>query len=339
VRACTQKETCRLLAEGGVDAVVYPFNESFPADTLEAVNEFIRKGGVLVDFGGLPCYFGRRGTESVNGMQHGGAAVRFPFGFRAWWWDKNGTYPEEAPTFATEVGLAAGVKQEPTGFKAMRFLAPDRIGKESEWIPLVAGKTAKGVDLVSAAVVRYRGERTGAAVLCSLFPSRGVMRGTNNEENQAKFTTRGLAIAFAEGVEAYFPYNLRSFENDPYYSEDHFGLMHADFTPKPAYSAYGAFTRMRPAGSVQKPGEWHNKDRRFFYPQWTRPDGKNVGLIWQIDAPVVRHLKFTGGRPTFYNYAGRKIGVRDKGNGEYSVPVSDSPVYFVGAELAQPCDF
>ena len=335
VRACTQKETCRLLAEGGVDAVVYPFDESFPADTLVAVNEFIRKGGVLVDFGGMPCYFGRRGSEPVAGMQHGGATGRFPFGFRAWWWDKAGTYPEEAPTFATEAGLAAGVKQEPTGFPAKRFLAPDRIGKESEWIPLVAGKTTNGVDLVSAAVVRYHGERTGAAVLCSLFPSHGVT-GTNNEENQAKFTTRGLAIAFAEGIEAYFPYNLRSFEEDPYYSEHHFGLMHADFTPKPAYASYGAFTRMRPAGSVQKSGAWHDKDRRFFHPQWTRPDGKKAGLVWRLGAAESRKLKFLGGKPTFYNYAGRKIGVRDVGDGVYSVLVTDSPVYFVGAELVQP---
>lgn len=334
VRVCTQKETCRLLDEGGVDAVVYPFDESFPADTLEAVNAFIRKGGVLVDFGGMPCYFGRRGSESVAGMQHGGAAGRFPFGFRAWWLDKAGTYPEEAPTFATEAGLAAGVKQEPTGFLAKRFLAPDRIGEASEWIPLVAGRTTNGVDLVSAAVVRYRGERTGAAVLCSLFPPRYVL-GTNSEENQAKFTTRGLAIAFAEGVEAYFPYNLRSFEEDPYYSEHHFGLMHADFTPKPAYAAYGAFTRMRPAGSLQRPGAWHDKDRRFFHPQWTRPDGKKAGLVWRLGAAESRKLKFTGGKPTFYNYAGRKIGVRDVGDGVYSVPVSDSPVYFVGAELAQ----
>ena len=75
--------------------------------------------------------------------------------------------------------------------------------------------------------------------------------------------------------------------------------------------------------------------RRFFHPQWTRPDGKKAGLVWRLGAAESRKLKFTGGKPTFYNYAGRKIGVRDVGDGVYSVPVSDSPVYFVGAELVQ----
>ncbi len=333
VRACTQAETCRLLAEGGVDAVVYPSNESFPADTIDAVNAFVAKGGVLVDFGGVPCYYGLRGSEKVEGLQGGAALKRFPFGFRAWWTDKKGTYPRKAQLFATEAGLKAGVKQEPTGFKALRFLAPDRIGAASEWIPLVAGKTTNGVELVSAAVVRYKGERTGAAVLCSLF-ARGA-RGTNSEENQARYTARGLGIGFAEGVEAYFTYNLRSFEDDPFYSEHHFGLMHADFQPKPAYAAYAAFTRERPAGSVQVKGVWHNKRRDFYYPQWTRPNGVKAGMMWvaHAEAEGMRTLRFTGGTPVFRNMYGRKIALQEVEKGVFNVPVTESPLYFSGAHL------
>ena len=333
VRICSQKDLVSRLAEGGVDAVVYPFDESFPADTVDAVNAFVKKGGVLVDFGGLPCYFGRRDGIAIPGMQHGGAMGRFPFGYRAWWTDKKGTYPESAQLHATAAGAAAGVKQEPTGFKAIRFLAPDRIGKDSEWIPLVAGKTTNGVELVGAAVVRYKGERTGAAVLCSLA-SKGSL-GTNNEENQARFTARGLAIACAMGVESYFTYNLRSAEEDPFYSEHHFGLMHADFTPKPAYAAYAAFTKARPDGSVQKPGDWRDEKGEFFFPQWTRPDGKKAGMVWSVFPDAGRRLAFTGGTPVFTDMYGRRIGVREVEKGVYSVPVSNSPVYFRGAELAK----
>ena len=332
VIACTQSEANRRLADGGVDAVVYPFDESFPSETIDSVNEFIRKGGVLIDMGGVPCAYGFRDNEHVKSMANGAALGRFPFGYRAWWLGKKGTYPPSCQVFATERGLAAGVKQEPTGFKADRYLVPDRAGKDSEWIPLVAGKGTNGVDLVAAAVIRYHGERQGAAILCSLATQSGA-HGTNDEESQAKFTARGLALAFAEGVEAYFTYSLRSFETDPYHSEDHFGLTHADFQPKPAYSAYANFTRERPAGSVNASGAWHNADRTVFFPQWKRPDGKRGGMIWRLGEPVRRALQFTGGEPQFRNMYGRKINVRKTAAGEYLLDMSDSPVYFSGATL------
>ncbi len=334
VRVCTQKETCRLLAAGGVDAVVYPCDESFPSETIDAVNDFIAKGGVFVDFGGLPCYFGRRDSEAVQGMQHGGALKRFPFGYRAWWLAPK-TYPEKTQVFATPAGLAAGVKQEPTGFLAARYLAPDRAGEGSEWIPLVAGKTTNGVELVGAAVIRYKGERKGSAVLCSLYPPQGGILGATTEENQARFTARGLGIAFAEGVEAYFTYNLRASEKDPFYSEHHFGLMHADFQPKPAYTAYAAFTRERPSGSVQGKGIWHNDARTFYFPQWTRPDGVKAGMVWiPRSTKEVRVLRFKGGSPTFRNMYGRRIAAREVEKGVFRIIVSDSPIYFSGAELS-----
>ena len=336
VQVCTQAETCRRLASGDVDAVVYPFDETFQSETVEAVNAFIAKGGVFVDFGGLPCYFGRRGTEVPAGQQHGGAMGRFPFGFRAWWTGAKGTYPQEGRVFATEVGLRAGVRQEPTGFAARRFLAPDRAGAEAEWIPLVAGKATNGVDLVAAAVIRYRGARTGAAVLCTLERNARGVAGTNTEENQARFTARALGLSFAEGVEAYFTYNLRSSEVDPYYSEHHFGLTHANFVPKPAYSAYANFVQERPSGSRQAATPWRDAARTLFFPQWTRPDGVAAGMVWTPGALRRLLLRFVGGRPTFRNMYGRKIAVRELGDGAWQVPVSVSPVYFSGAALVPP---
>lgn len=337
-RACSQPETCRRLAAGDVDAVVYPIDMTFPAETVEAVNAFIAKGGVFVDFGGIPCYYGRIGADAPEGMEAGGAMLsRFPFGYRAWWNGGKGVYPEASRVFATEVGLRAGVRQEPTGFAVRRFLVPDRAGSESEWIPLVAGKT-NDVDLVAAAVIRYRGARTGAAVLCSLERSIGGVAGTNTEENQARFTARALGLSFAEGVEAYFPYNLRASEENPGYSEHHFGLMHANFVPKPAYSAYANFTRERPAGSRQTETPWHNAARTLFFPQWTRPTGVSAGMVWTPGALQRLTMRFVGGRPTFRDMYGRKIAVRELGDGSWCVPVSVSPTYFSGAALVPPLE-
>ena len=332
VRACSQAETIRRLKAREADAVAYPFDETFPADTIDAVNDFIHAGGVFVDFGGTPCCYGRRGDVAVEGLQDARAVERFPFGVRTKWSAPRGAYPADARVYATPAGRAAGVRQEPTGFRARRYLAPDRAGPDAEWIPLVAGRTAAGVELVAAGVIRYRGERKGAAVLCTILPDRGVF-GTNTEENQARYTSRALGLAFAEGVAAYFPYNLRAKEEDPFYSEHHFGLMHADFTPKPAYAAYGAFIRARPVGSVQTPGAWHDSTRTLFYPQWTCPDGTRAGMVWTTGPSTWRELSFSDGEPTFFDVYGRKMATRSSGDGRCSVEVSGAPVFFLGARL------
>lgn len=330
VEALNQVDAVARLSADAYDAVVYPFDESFPADTIDAVNRFIAEGGVLVDMGGLPCYHGMRDGARIEGLRDGGAVRRFPFGFGAAWTHK-GLYPESVRVFATERGLAAGVKQEPTGFQALRFVRPDNAG-EHEWIPLVSARATNGTELVAAGVIRYRGARKGAAVLCSLFAGKGVS-GTNDEANQARYTARALGISFAEKVEAYFAYNLRAVEADPYYSEHHFGLMHADFQPKPAFSAYAQFIQARPAGSVNLDIPWHDEGRTLYHPQWMRPDGKVAGMVWQASGDARRELSFADGTPTFQDMFGRRIAPRDLGKGRYALVVGGSPVYFLGARL------
>lgn len=343
VRCCSQEETVARLSKDDADAVFYSLDDgTFPSDTIEAVNGFIKHGGVFVDFGGLPCYFGRC-NNAVKGHQHGAAIKLFPFGFRAWWIRQDGTldpenaqdYPKEPQSvFATEIGLQSGVKQEPTGFKCKNYLAPDRIGSESEWIPLVAGKTTNGVDLVAAAVIRYYGSRSGAAILSTL-PQKNMGNGCLTEEMQARYTARCAAIAMAEGIEAHFPYALHTRGIDPYYSEDHYSLLQEGYEPKPAFSAYMAFINRRPVGSVQTPGEWHDKERRHYYPQWTRPDGKKAGMVWCVGSPSRRIIKFKGDKPVFRNLYGRRIPVLELEDNAFSVSVSESPVYFEGAEIVQ----
>ena len=235
VQAFAQPDAVRELATDRWDAVFYPLDETFPSDTVTAVNDFIRRGGVLVDMGGLPCYYGFRDDVGVAEDRDGAAVARFPFDYRAWWHKAGAADVPRDPiaTFATAVGRSAGVKQEPTGFPVRHFVTTRRDAGPCEFIPLVAGVSSNGQELVSAAVIRYQGERTGAAVLSTIPAPRGVV-GTNDEQNQAAYTARALGISFAENVQAYFAYCLRAVEVDPCYSEHHFGILHADFQPKPA---------------------------------------------------------------------------------------------------------
>ena len=158
-----------------------------------------------------------------------------------------------------------------------------------------------------------------------------------------------MAIAFAEGVERYFWYEYRAPEEDPTYSEDHFGITHANMTPKPAWGAYRNFILARPAGSVQSSEPWHNEARKLFFPQWTRPDGTPAGIVWKTGATERMALRFSiskhPGREapnfqtsklpsiSFRDYTGRTVVPARDVDGAYLVPVGESPIYFEGGAL------
>ncbi|MBR1837923.1 MAG: cellulase family glycosylhydrolase, partial [Kiritimatiellae bacterium] len=58
-----------------------------------------------------------------------------------------------------------------------------------------------------------------------------------SEADQATYLAKALDIAVACGVEKYFVYNLVAFEGDLANGEHCFGVVHRDFTAKPAYTA------------------------------------------------------------------------------------------------------
>ena len=327
VRACTQRETVRALEAGEADVVVYPPTECYPAETEDAVRRFVERGGVLAQFGGAPCWKGYRGREPVPGRMNGEFARTWPFGVRAYW-SKDAAYPRSLDVRPTE---AMGGVNSADARLASRYFVDERLPPGGSFVPLLTGTAADGREVAGAAVVTL-GPGKGAIVVCGVRPKGCPV--AISEETQAKWTTRGLALCFAEGVEAYFCYELRSTETEPFYSERHFGLTHADLTPKPAYSAYSAFTKLRPAGSVQTAGAWHDDARRLYWPSWTRPDGKLAGLVWTTGDAAWTTLRFAGGEPELRTHLGRTLAPVRVGPGAYRVKLSDAPLYWLGAELA-----
>ncbi len=357
--ACFGARLRERLAAGDVDAVVYPFDETFPVDTFEEVRAFVEAGGVLVDAGGMPLWYCMRETEPgvFSGGAQEGAECRKSLGLDvdAWWINpalKN-AYIKANPT---DAAVAAGFQGDPAGENADRFQTPRLLGPEDEFIPLLVAKDANGNDAVAASVFRRAGGRRGCIVVSGLRQLGAV--GTNSEDNQARYLARAMAIAFAKGVEQYFWYEFRGREIDPHYSEHHFGLTHSNFTPKPAWGAYRNFILARPAGSVQTLGAWHDEKRSFFFPQWTRPDGTKAGILWKTGEPERRELRFetiTGGaasrraddlaRPeaapptgappviSFRDFTGRTLKPVRSDSGTYVVPLSGSPIFFEGGAL------
>ena len=365
--ACFGARLCERLAAGDVDAIIYPFDSSFPEDTFDAVCDFVKAGGVLVDTGGAPMW--RRCREVEPGRferiaQDNGAnplRERLRVDVDAWW--LNEALPHEGRAFPTAAAKEAGYKGDPAGERVYRFQTPRLLKEGDEWIPILTlpleGQQAdnnKG-EAVAASVVRFNSDFKGAVII-SGDKTRGKVA-TNNEENQARYLARAMAIAFAEGVERYFCYEYRAPEEDPTYSEDHFGITHANMVPKPAWGAYRNFILARPAGSVQSPEPWHDEARTLFFPQWTRPDGTQAGIVWKTGATERMTLRFTVSVPngaasapspvvssrgaasalrsrtsiSFRDYTGRTVMPACDADGAYLVPVGESPIYFEGGSL------
>jgi hypothetical protein len=346
--ACFGARLRERLAAGDVDAVVYPFDETFPADTFSNVLAFVDAGGVLVDAGGMPMWYCMQETAPgvfTGKTQEGAKECREALGIDvdAWW--LNPALPNACiKANPTEAAIAAGFRGDPAGEDADRFQTPRLLGPDDEFVPLLVAPIAPlreggvaegdgGSTAVAASVIRRSGGRRGCLVISGLR-QRGTV-GTNSEDNQARYLARAMAIAFAEGVEQYFWYEFRGREIDPHYSEHHFGLTHRNFTPKPAWGAYRNFLLARPAGSVQAPGPWRDESRHLYFPQWTRPDGTPAGVIWTTGEPTRLELEFDSESISLMSAFGLSIPPRRIGPNRFALDVSDTPVYFTGGRLAK----
>ena len=288
------------LAAGTVDAVIYPFNETFPADTFDDVYEFVKEGGVLVDIGGAALWYPC--TETAPGVFHwnkrGEDAEpmrrKLRLSLDAFW--LNPALPREGRAFPTAAALAAGYQGDPAGERVRRFQKPDRLRPEDQWVPLLTmtpGNANAKAPAIAASLIRYGGDLKGCLAVCGNF---GGGANPVDETVQARYLVRAMAIAFALGVEQCYWYEFRSTETDPHYSEHHFGLTHADFSPKPALLAYMDFIAHRPPGSVQRDVPLRDPETGLWRSEWTRPDGTVAGVRWkpgEIEEPVF----YEGGLP------------------------------------------
>ena len=343
VRACGPKETCELLAAGGWDAVAYPLDESYPADTFGAVVEFVRKGGTFVDLGGTPMwnpYFNLPDGPSRQGPAAGGwdRFRKLKIGRDASWMPgselpKNNAFQVEKCAFAvnaTPEGIAAGVKGPSAGFPCVEFFTDKALGPGDRMVPLIAGTNPRnGKQAVAACVYMLDGDMKGRVVVSGIAIGRRDAFPIS-ERQQGVMFARTLGVAFAEGLEAFFWYNLRARERDRFDREENFGMIHANLVPKASWLANKMFIEQRPAGSANLAGEWR-KDGLYF-PQWKRPDGKVGGMIWTECAAHERDCTFDADGVVFHDMWGKPAVVHGTGRTR-QVQVTGEPVYFTGGRL------
>ena len=252
-------------------------------------------------------------------------------GFTAWWLDSD--IPTGTKVFATPRAQEAGFKPHPAGYGGTRFLTPEFLRPGDEFIPILAGKSKSGKEIAAAAVFKFGSDFKGALVVCGTQKGYGPV--AHSERQQALYLARSILVALAESVEKFYAYELRATESDPYYSERHFGIVHRNLSPKPAYSAYATLTDRRPAGSVQTPGLWRDESQKLYFPQWTRPDGTAAGAVWTTGESRKLELEFDADAVTFMDAFGLPLPPRRTGPKRFALDLSDAPIYFTGANIAK----
>ena len=237
--AFTPAGLCVALADGALDAVVYPFSEAFPLETLEAVREFVADGGTLVDFGGVPLWFAYREGMPADKLPGGGMAreaawealrisVVFP--------GKDSGIPADAKVHATPEALAAGMPNDMNGWPCKRFFDAARLREGDSLVPLLTVNAGDGArqEAAGACVLKFGSDYRGAIVLSG---NMAVETGGVSEAQQADYILRALPVAAKHGVGAFFIYAFRTNEASPSDREAHYGIVHADYSPKEAYRA------------------------------------------------------------------------------------------------------
>lgn len=323
---CTVSETRERIAKGMADCLVL-CNERFPAGMEDEILTFVRSGGVLAALSGMPLWQGYAANAdgTMTAVKSAtGAALRKTLGIAT---EAEWSNPNLAGRIRVKpVKGLRGIVTPPGGFLSSRFLTDKAIVKGARFIPLLVGTDKAGKDACASAVYKFKG---GGAVLVSAFSSACLQKACD-EEGQKRMAVRSLAILLAEGVERAFWYDLDAEERVADSSSHHYGIVHADFSPKPVHGGIAQFTKMRPVGSKNLERTWHDDGRTVYFPQWKRPDGSVAGLVWTSREAKDGRLTFEG-TPTFRTIDGNTLAVPRDSDGTYRLPLSGSPIYFEGA--------
>ena len=290
-----------------VPVLVATREEYFPFRYFPDLVDYVRRGGTIVLAGGMPfyydaptpdaTYFHRKtlGTSLYSHLHMSEAALRQD--------PVTGETLTETPPFSGRTGEAASTYEwKPTASSPARYLGNANLASGDTLIPLVVAGT-EHLRHPIAGIYRLHSDLRGNII----FQTRMYAPvSTDREAEQARRVARIYLIAFAYGVDKVFWYNLRSREDDPYYSEHCFGLLHRDFSEKPSMQAYRTLVRMCPEGSTRPKLTVADG---LYRAVWHQPDGTEVTALWspngtrQVEMSGLRHLHL-------FNHMGTPIPAR-----------------------------
>lgn len=294
-------------------------SEKFPMFYMPQIIDYLKRGGTLILPAGLPFYYdmkldGKGGATTTRvGAKH---MKELHIDWETWWVNKAVPKQEKWQKAAPEFDGKFNIPSHP----ASRFFTASNLKEGDQFIPIIEAG-ADDYKGVICALYKFNSELKGNIIAYS-----GI-NGANdsvNETLQAQMLPRTYIIALANRVERIFWYNFRAGEWKPNEREHHFGIVHKDFTPKPAFQAYKTMTKMCPSGSTIPAIETHGK---VYLANWIRPDGIKVWSIWTAVCNQKVDLQITGNMEETVNHLGENSQLSKK---EYIA--TPSMLYLVGPE-------
>ena len=307
-----------------VPVLVTTSDEFFPDKFFPDIEDYVRRGGTIVLAGGFPFYYDAASVGEANLGARAVADSNYSRLHMAHLDSK--TDPETGeeltavpPLTWRDAGNSCPYEWKVTPFSPARYLSDDNLHEGDTLTPLIWAGT-EHVSGIVAGIYKLRSDLRGNIV----FQTRMYFNPpVDKEAEQARRVARTHIIALSQGIERVFWYNLRSREDNPGEGEDNFGLIHRDFSEKPACQAYRTMTQMLPSGSTRPVLQIEDN---VYEASWVRPDGKRVTAMWSPLVHVKRKADWNR-KTVFYNYMGECLGTQNKG-----VTLTDAVLYRVERE-------
>ncbi len=299
-----------------------PHDESIPLGLFDSIERYVKEGGIVVFSQGVPLYYtasknaeGRWETSNTDNSYKD----RLHIGWKAWWFEQG--VPERAKKLYTADQFSKKLKLPGDIPSVGRFFTGSRLKDGDKFVPIVQASEGEFTGTV-AAVIDLDSDLKGGVILSSIdVNAKGV-----SEADQAEILPRTYMISMRSGVDSIFWYNLRAHENNPYYNEDNFGIIHNDLSAKPAYKTFKVLSTMVPAEAEAIENDWHTGN--IYYPGWVRPDGKKVFSLWSTVEQDGIRFKVKGKVTEAYDLFGNRIEIdQDR------FKLSTAPIYLIGQNI------
>lgn len=299
------------------EVLILADTQMFPAGYIDALIDFVKRGGKVISPAGFPLYFELHNTSAGEGhsIQVNDKYMQsLHMGWEAAW------VKEDVPARSTGWRWASKTEKSPLPkvHSTYYFFNGDNLAEGDKLTPILYG-TADNYAGISAGVYHFNSDLKGKIGVGGLS-----WRGCT-EEDQARLMPRLFLISFAYGADKIFWHNYRATEVEVAEVEAYFGLHTLDLKCKPVCIAYQMLIKKLPSGSTRPQVSRH---ANVYVARWQQPDGKKVFAVWTDSNTSGTHrFRVRGTDPAVTDHLGNNVAVLPVQNNVLTLKVGQGVTY------------